>query len=68
MVVWTKQEQAWRGTAGPFLVKVSPKGDGRWNWAVFVDGASNPAATGVAASAGAAKTTGEQYVKRSGRV
>jgi hypothetical protein len=65
---WTKQGNGWNATEGPFAVKAAPKGDGRWDWAVFADGADNPTATGVAASAGAAKTACENFVKRSGRV
>jgi hypothetical protein len=68
MLRWTKQGTGWNALEGPFAVKVTPKADGRWDWAVFADGAVNPTATGVAASAGAAKTAGEQFVKRSGRV
>lgn len=68
MVAWTKQANGWKGVAGPFAVKAIPKGDGRWNWEVVADGATNPTATGVASSLGAAKTACEQFVKRSGRV
>jgi hypothetical protein len=59
--VWT-----WRG--GPFSLRVSPKGDGRWTWAVFSGEAQNPTATGIGSSLGAAKSTAEQFVKRSGLI
>lgn len=65
---WVQQKTGWNAAEGPFAVKVTPKGDGRWDWAVFADGGSNATATGVAASAGAAKTAADNFVKRSGRV
>jgi hypothetical protein len=68
MLAWTKQANGWTGTEGPFVVNVAPKGDGRWNWEVFADGSPNPTASGIGSSLGAAKTAGEQFVKRSGRV
>jgi hypothetical protein len=68
-VDWSKKPgDVWSAATGPFVVKVQPKGDGRWSWQIFVDAAPNPAATGVAASLGAAKTVTEQFVMRSGRV
>ena len=64
---WTKEAgDRWTARVGPFLLKVEPKGDGRWNWQVFRDPAPNPTATGIAASRGAARTATEQFVKRSG--
>ena len=68
MLKWTKKANGWTATEGPFIADASPKGDGRWNWQVCTDGSPNPAATGIASSAGAAKTACDQYVKRSGRV
>lgn len=68
MMRWAKQGSGVKLVAGPFVANASPKGDGRWEWAVFADGTANPTATGVASSAGAAKTACEQFVKRSGRV
>ena len=65
---WTKKGEHWGADVGPFRVAVQPKGDGRWTWEVFADGASNPMARGVAASLGSAKTVVEQLVTRSGRV
>ena len=66
---WTKgPKDLWSCQAGPFALKVSPKGDGRWNWQVFKEGIPNATATGVASSLGAAKTATEQFVKRSGLV
>ena len=55
-------------TAGPFVVKITPKGDGRFGWQIFTGDAHNPTATGIANSLGAAKTTTEQFVKRSGLI
>jgi hypothetical protein len=68
-IQWTRKQpgEIWSGTAGPFLLKVEPKGDGRWTWHVFTDNAQNPTATGVASSLGGAKNVIEQFVKRSGR-
>jgi hypothetical protein len=68
MLAWKKQANGWTAAEGPFVVKVVPKGDGRWNWEVFADGVENPTATGIGSSVGAAKTACEQFVKRSGRV
>ena len=68
-MTWTKEaKDHWSARVGPFLVKVAPKGDGRWAWQVFRDSAPNPTATGIRASLGAAKTATEQFVKRSGLV
>jgi len=64
---WTKgPKDVWTCRAGPFAVTVQPKGDGRFDWQIVKDGALNPTATGIANSLGAAKTTTEQFVKRSG--
>lgn len=64
---WTKApKDHWSCQAGPFSLKVGPKGDGRWNWQVFKEGTANAVASGVAASLGAAKTATEQFAKRSG--
>jgi hypothetical protein len=68
MLAWVKEADRWRGSEGPFVVHVAPKGDGRWSWAVHADATPNPTATGTAASLGAAKTACEQFVRRSGRV
>ena len=69
MLSWKKQKDGgFVAAAGPFAIKAWPKGDGRWNWEIIVDNATNPAATGVATSAGAAKNACENYVQRSGRV
>ncbi len=64
---WSKApKDLWSCKAGPFLLKVEPKGDGRWNWHVFKDGTVNAVATGIGSSLGAAKTATEQFAKRSG--
>jgi hypothetical protein len=68
MISWKRQATTWRGAEGPFVVNVSPKGDGRWNWEIFADEGPNPTATGIGNSLGAAKNATEQFVKRSGRV
>ena len=66
---WTKEPgDRWTARVEPFLLKVEPKGDGRWNWQVIKEPSPNPAATGIASSLGAARTATEQYVKRSGLV
>ena len=66
---WSKSKTGgFRATEGPFAVSVEPKGDGRWNWEVIQGTARSPLATGIGASAGAAKTAAEQFVKRSGLV
>ena len=53
-VDWSKKPgDVWSAATGPFVVKVQPKGDGRWSWQIFVV---------------AAKTVTEQFVMRSGRV
>jgi len=68
MISWKKQGTAWRSAAGPFVLRVAPKGDGRFTWEVVADGADSPQASGIGTSLGAAKTAGEQYVLRSGRI
>ncbi len=65
---WSKGAgDLWTCVVEPFSLRVAPKGDGRWNWQIF-KGATNPTASGVASSLGAAKTVTEQFVKRSGLV
>ena len=68
MLAWVKQANGFSSRGGPFVVKIAPKGDGRWNWEVYADGTLNAMATGIASSLGAAKNACEQLVKRSGRV
>jgi len=53
---------------GPFVVRLHRKGDGRWDWKIFADGAESPLAAGVSTTLGAAKTKCEQFVTRSGRI
>jgi hypothetical protein len=55
-------------SAGPFVLEILPKGDGRWSWRIFNGGTTNPTATGIAGSLAAAKNVTEQFVKRSGLV
>lgn len=68
MLAWTKVADAWNGAEGPFEIRVTPKGDGRWNWEIFADGSQSSLARGIASSLGAAKTACENFVNRSGRV
>lgn len=63
---WTKTGEGSTAHAGPFVMKLLPKGDGRWTWTVWKGETPNPAATGVASSQGAARTAAENYVNRSG--
>lgn len=63
---WTKAGDGLTAHAGPFVMTVAPKGDGRWNWSVVKEGIVNPVATGIARSAGQAKTVAENFVNRSG--
>ena len=67
-IQWTKAGDESTARAGPFVMKLAPKGDGRWVWTVWRGDTASPAATGVASSAGAARTTAENYVNRSGLV
>ncbi len=68
-IAWNKQAgDVWTCAAGPFVIVVRPKGDGRWTWEVTNGAAKSPAATGVGRSLGAARSVAEQYVKRSGLV
>lgn len=69
MVTWSKHtSDLIEGSIGPFVAKLSKKGDGRWEWHIFADGADNPLASGVSGNAGAAKTKCDQFIGRSGRV
>jgi hypothetical protein len=65
-VRWTKAATGETARLEPLTLAVDPKGDGRWNWRVLKDGTRNPVATGVASSAGAARTACEQFARRSG--
>jgi hypothetical protein len=69
VVNWSKgTKEAVDGAVGPFVVRLNRKGDGRWDWKIFADGAENPLAAGVSPTVGAAKTKCEQFVTRSGRI
>jgi hypothetical protein len=69
VVTWSKPVgNTLDGTAGPFVVRLARKGDGRWDWKIFADGADSPLAAGVSPSVGAAKTKCEQFIGRSGRI
>jgi hypothetical protein len=69
-MTWTKaaSEDLWTARAGPFSLKVRPKGDGRWTWEILKDEARDAMATGVARSFGSAKSVAEQFVNRSGLI
>jgi hypothetical protein len=65
-IQWTKKPpDAWSAVVGPFVVKIEPKGDGRWSWRVFKGAQANPMAAGIARSLGAAKAVVEHFVNRS---
>jgi hypothetical protein len=70
MVTWSKKKtpDALEGSAGPFVVKLNRKGDGRWDWKIWADGAENPLAAGTSPTEGAAKTKCDQFIGRSGRI
>ena len=67
-LTWKKDAAgAWNARVEPdarFTLKITPKGDGRWSWALFSGTTEAPMATGVANNIGAAKNTMEQLVKR----
>lgn len=67
---WRKNtgSDVWIMHAGPYVVTIAPKGDGRWNWTIVNGDKPNPEATGVRPSLGGAKTACELFVKRSGHV
>ena len=66
-IKWTKKaDDDWSARVDSFSLRIQPKGDGRWSWQVRNGESTNPMATGVASSLGAAKTVAEQLVKRSG--
>jgi len=69
-MTWKKSPagDVWTARAGPFSLKVQPKGDGRWTWEILKDEARDATATGIARSFGAAKSVAEQFVNRSGLV
>ncbi len=49
-----------------FTLVATPKGDGRWSWAVYRGGAQSPMATGIANKLNAARSTAEQFLKGAG--
>jgi hypothetical protein len=65
---WSKAGEVSTARVGPFVVKVQPKGDGRWVWTVWNGDNPNAAATGLAQSSGAARAASENYVNRSGLI
>jgi len=66
---WKKSAgDVWDNETGPFVAKIIPKGDGRWLWTIHSDGKPNHVATGIGNSLGAAKTSCDNFVSRSGRV
>jgi hypothetical protein len=68
-MAWSKGAgDAMTASAGPFVIEILPKGDGRFSWRIFQGGAENPTATGIAGSLAAAKNVTEQFVKRSGLI
>ena len=64
----TTGSDVWTAQAGPYAIKVEPKGDGRWSWSIISGDKPNPEATGVRPSLGGAKTACEAFVNRSGHV
>lgn len=64
----TTGSDLWTAHAGPYVVKIEPKGDGRWSWTITSGDKPNPEATGIRPSLGAAKTACELFVNRSGHV
>ncbi len=69
MVTWSKgTTERVDGAVGPFVIQLTRKGDGRWDWKIFADGKDSPLASGISPTSGAAKTKCEQFVGRSGRV
>jgi hypothetical protein len=67
MIPWKRSAgDVWSASLPPFALKIQPKGDGRWTWEIYSGETPNPTASGVRSSLGAAKTTVEQFVKRSG--
>ena len=66
---WTKTgDNRWlcRALEGRFVLKVAPKGDGRWTWEAFAKDADDPMASGIVGSVGAAKNAAEQFLTRAG--
>ena len=69
MLSWSKPGgDTQTGKEGPFVAKLAKKGDGRWDWKIFADGAESPLAAGVSTTVGQARTKCEQFIARSGRV
>jgi len=69
-VTWSKKKtpDVLEGSVGPFVVKLTRKADGRWDWKIWADGKDDPLAAGVSTTEGAAKTKCDQFIGRSGRV
>lgn len=65
-IKWTKAGEVSTARVGPLVMKVQPKGDGRWMWSIWSGDTPSPAATGVASSFGAARAAADNYASRSG--
>jgi hypothetical protein len=68
---WTKDGGGWTCRVEPdaiFTLKVTPKGDGRWDWVVYPQGGDRTIAGGIVNSLGAAKTICENFATRSGKI
>jgi len=67
---WTKEGAGFVCRVEPdaiFTMKVTPKGDGRWDWVVFPQDGERSIAGGIVSSLGAAKTICENFANRSGK-
>jgi len=62
--MWTKDKDGFVGRFEDFVLRVRPKGDGRWTWDATREGASSPLASGVANAANQAKRNAENFARR----
>jgi len=69
-IKWKKSPdgKALTAEAGQLLLELAQTGDGRWAWKVRKTSATNPMASGIAGSLGAAKTVTAQFAERTGLV
>jgi|GEM_PF-3964128 len=62
--MWAKDKEGFVGRLDGLVLRVEPKGDGRWTWSATREGAPSAMASGVASSANQAKRNAENFARR----